>query len=151
MTQTNKDENESAPEMWPVQHIAGRLVAGIYDGARSAAAAFATWCRQEALERELHRLKDEDLADIGISRDQIAAAARAQDAPQLLRRMLERLDITDRALARHPGLRAELARVCMTCEARGECRRWFGRGQSEDSYRDFCPNESELTALRKAG
>jgi uncharacterized protein YjiS (DUF1127 family) len=149
MTHTGKDDKDSKPDMWQVQHAAEKLVAGVHRGVRAAAVAVESWCREAALEKELQRLNDGDLADIGISRDQIAAVARSQEAPQLLRQMLQKLEIADEVLARHPGLREELGRICRTCGARDHCRRWLRQEQTDDSYRDFCPNESELAALKK--
>lgn len=149
MAHTGNDENESRPDMWQVQHAAERLVAGVHRGVRAAADAVEAWCRQAALEKELQRLTDTDLADMGISRDQIADIARAQEAPQLLQQMLQRLEIADGVLARHPGLRDELARVCRSCGARNLCRHWLQQDRTDESYRDFCPNESQLAALKK--
>lgn len=149
MAPTGKDDKDSKPEMWQVQHAAEQLVAAVHQGVRAAADAVETWCRQAALEKELQRLTDTDLADIGIGRDQIAAAARSQEAPRLLQQMLQKLEISDGVLARHPGLREELGRVCRTCGARDHCRRWLRQGTGE-AYRDFCPNESELSVLRKS-
>ena len=148
MVPTGENDKDSKPDMWQVQHAAERLVAAVHQGVRAAAGAVETWCRQAALEKELQRLTDIDLADIGIGRDQIAAAARSQEAPQLLRQMLQKLEIAGEVLARHPGLREELGRICRTCGARDHCRRWLRQG-TDESYRDFCPNESELSALRK--
>jgi len=149
MTHTGQDDKDSNPDMWQVQHAVEKLVAGVHRGARAAADVVETWCRQAALEKQLQRLTDSDLADIGISRDQIAEVARAQEAPELLQRMLQRLEIADGVLSRHPGLRDELARTCRTCGARDHCRRWLKQEQADESYRDFCPNESELAALKK--
>jgi uncharacterized protein YjiS (DUF1127 family) len=150
MASNVKDDKDPKPEMWQAQHAAERLVAAVHQGVRAAADAVETWCRQAALEKELQRLTDTDLADIGISRDQITAAVRSQEAPRLLQQMLQKLEIADEVLARHPGLREELGRICRTCGARDHCRRWLRQGTGE-SYRDFCPNESELAALRKGG
>lgn len=149
MAPTGKDDTDLKPEMWQVQHGAERLVAAVQQGMRAAADAVETWCRRTALEEELQRLTDTDLADIGIGRDQIAAVTRSQEAPQLLRQMLEKLEVAAEVLDRHPGLREELGRVCRTCGARDHCRRWLRQG-TDESYRDFCPNESELAALRKS-
>ena len=150
MTDTGKDDKYSKPDMWQLQHAAEKLVAGVHRGVRAATDAVESWCRQAALERELQRLSDPDLADIGISRDQIADIARAREAPQLLRQMLQKLEIAGEVLARHPILREELGRVCRTCGARDHCRRWLRQDQTDESYRDFCPNESELAVLRKS-
>jgi uncharacterized protein YjiS (DUF1127 family) len=150
MTDSGKDDQDSSPPMWQAQHAAERLVEGISSAVRSGAEVIEGWCRQAALEQELQRLNDGDLQDIGISRDQIAAVARSQDAPQLLRQMLQKLEIAEGVLARYPGLRESLGRVCRTCGARDHCRRWLRQEQRDEAYRDFCPNESELAALRKS-
>jgi uncharacterized protein YjiS (DUF1127 family) len=149
MTHSDSEGKELLPDMWQVQHAAERLVAGVHRGVRAAADAVETWCRQAALEKELQRLTDTDLADIGINRDQIADIARAQEAPQLLQQMLRRLEIADGVLARHPGLRDELARACRSCGARNLCRHWLREEHADDSYRDFCPNESQLALLKQ--
>jgi uncharacterized protein YjiS (DUF1127 family) len=149
MPHDDNDSKDSSPPLWQAQHATGRLVAQIGRAVGAATDTVESWCRQAALERELQRLSDVDLADIGISRDQIAEIAASQDAPQLLAQMLQRLAIADTVLARHPGLREELVRACRTCGARDLCRRWLRQDSADDSYRDFCPNEADLAALRK--
>ena len=150
MAGNDKDGIESSPPMWRAQNAAERLVAGIDRGVRVAAEVVAAWCRQAALEKELQRLTDIDLADIGITRNQIADIAWSRDSPQLLQQMLQKLEIADGVLARHPGLRDELARACRSCGARKLCRHWLRRERADDSYRDFCPNESQFAALKNS-
>ncbi len=150
MAGSDKDGNESSPPMWRAQNAAERLIAGIDRGVRAAADVVEAWCRQAALEKELQRLTDTDLADIGISRNLIADVAWSREAPQLLQQMLQKLEIADGILARHPGLRDELARACRSCGARNLCRHWMRREQADNSYRDFCPNESQFAALKKS-
>jgi len=136
--------------MWGMQHALGQLIGVAYEAVRRAGAAIGTWRAQRALELELQKLRDQDLSDIGVGRCQIAAIARARQAPQLLRRMLAKLGINDEILARHPDMRDRLLQACLRCETRAECKRWLDRGQPDESYRVFCPNESSLTMLRKS-
>jgi uncharacterized protein YjiS (DUF1127 family) len=129
--------------MWWTQHLADRLVRGVF-----ALGAAAQRCyRREALMRELERMPDSDLADLGIARWQIVALSRSQDAPWLLQRMLARLGISEAALAGKPDLRRRLERECAVCVARSQCRRWLRRGLPADGYKAFCPNQDDLQSL----
>lgn len=149
MTKADKNERP-APTMWGIQHAVGLLIGVTYEGIRRAGATVARWRGQRALELELLKLRDQDLSDIDVGRSQIATIARARHAPQLLRRMLATLGVTDEALARHPDMRERLLQACIRCETRAECSRWLKSGQPDESYRAFCPNESSLTMLRKS-
>jgi uncharacterized protein YjiS (DUF1127 family) len=119
----------------------------MYGMVADASAAVKTWRRQEALEHELQRLSDLDLADIGIARAEIPALARSQDAPALLRQMLARLGIPETALQKDPAMRRRVQRACATCFSRAYCRRWLRTGQPSEGYKGFCPNTEEFEPL----
>jgi uncharacterized protein YjiS (DUF1127 family) len=136
-----------ASDWWAAQNLAERIVGRIYDLAGRAGAAVKAWRGQIYLERQLSNLDDRDLLDVGIERDQIADIARSRLAPELLRRMLERLKIGEDVFANHPELRRELGKRCRACEMRSECRRWLRQGGRGEAYRDFCRNAPALIGL----
>ena len=147
MTDPKESQSGITPAMWPAQHLTARLVGGMYGIAVEAGAAVKTWRRQEALEHELQRLSDLELADIGIARAEIPALARSKDAAALLRQMLARLGIPDTALQQDPVLRQRVQRACATCFSRVYCRRWLRTGQPAEGYKGFCPNTEEFEGL----
>lgn len=148
MSETDEKTENATPAMWPVQHFAERVAGTVYQTASDAATAVARWCRHQALEQELQALADNELADLGITRDQIPVLARADDAPQLMRRMMERLGVSPELIARHPGLRQSLERECSLCCSRSECRHWLDRSESDGGHREFCPNAPVFEDLK---
>lgn len=148
MSRADDKTHVTTPAMWPAQHLAERVAGAVYHTASDAAAAVARWCRHQALEQELQALADHELADLGITRGQIALLARADEAPELMRRMMERLGITQALLAKHPGLKQHLERECSLCCARGECRRWLDRAASDAGHAEFCPNAPAFEELK---
>lgn len=148
MTGTDEKIESATPAMWPVQHLAERVAGAVYQTASDAAAAVARWCRHQALEQELQALADHELADLGITREQIAVLARADEAPELMRRMMERLGVTQELLAKYPGLRQNLERECGLCCSRGECRRWLEQGKADSGHTEFCPNATTFEDLK---
>jgi uncharacterized protein YjiS (DUF1127 family) len=146
MTEARDTSNGVTPAMWPAQHLAGRLIGGIYGIAVGASTAVKTLRRQEALRHELQRLSDFDLADIGITRAQIGVVAGSHKAPELMRQMLARLGIPETVL-QDAALRYRLQRACATCFSRAHCRRWLRRGGPSAGYKAFCPNGEEFEPL----
>lgn len=140
MSGIDEKTGNATPAMWPVQHLAERVVGTVYQTASDAATAVARWCRHQALEQELQALADHELADLGITRDQIPVLARADEAPELMRRMMERLGVSPELLARYPGLQQSLERECSLCCSRSECRHWLDRSEADGQNREFCPN-----------
>jgi len=147
MPDADERPSDLTPAMWPAQHLVERIVGGIYEQAVDAVAALRTWSRQEALERELTTLADDDLADLGITRDQIPALARSQEAPELLQRMLKRLGAPEQLLAKYPSLHSRLGHECALCFSRAACKRWLRDGGPVDGYKHFCPNAAILGKL----
>jgi len=147
MPDADERPSDLTPAMWPAQHLVERIVGGIYERAVDAAATLRTWSRQEALESELTALADDDLADLGITRDQIPALARSQEAPDLLQRMLKRLGAPEQLLAKYPSLHSQLGHECAICFSRAACKRWLRRGRPADGYKHFCPNAAILGKL----
>lgn len=148
MTGTDEKIEKVTPAMWPAQHLAERVAGAVFQKASDAAAAVARWCRHQALEQELQALADHELADLGITRDQIAVLARADEAPELMRRMMERLGVATELLAKHPGLKQHVERECSVCCSRGECRRWLDRGEADSGHTEFCPNAPVFEGLK---
>jgi uncharacterized protein YjiS (DUF1127 family) len=148
MTETDSSSSSVTPVMWSAQNWAARVFGGIRDVAVDAAGALKTWRRREALQHELQHLSDLDLADIGITREQIPVVARSQDAPLLMRRMMARLGIPEKALSKDPALRQRLVRECTTCYSRNHCRRWLRGGQRTEEYNQFCPNAPDFADLQ---
>jgi uncharacterized protein YjiS (DUF1127 family) len=147
MSEPKESRTCLTPAMWPAQNATARLIGGMYGIVADASAAVKIWRRQEALQQQLQRLSNFDLADIGIARPQIPAVARSQDAPALLRQMLARLGIPETALQKDRALRHRVHQACATCFSRAYCRRWLRTGQPAEGYKAFCPNTEEFEAL----
>lgn len=143
--------NDSTPIMWQAQHSADRVVRRLSATIAGAVEALETQHRRRALERQLGALDDGAIADIGIAREQIPAIAAAwPSAPQLLRRMLERLGVAPEPLLADPDLRREIEWNCVACPNRSQCRRWLNSATPADAYRSFCPNAVGLDRLATA-
>src|SRR5881409_1733708 len=98
--------NDSTPIMWRTQHSADRVLRQVSATIAGAVEAIETQRRRCTLERQLDALDDRAIADIGIAREQIPAIAAAwPDAPQLLRRMMERLGVAPESYVGDPDLR----------------------------------------------
>jgi len=151
MTQPDEKLEDSTPAMWPAQNLAERLVNVVFESASDAAAAVAKWCQQQALEQQLRALDDRELADLGVTREQLSVLASSQDAPELMRRMMERLGVSQELLSKYPGLKHQLERECSLCFSRGECRHWLGHGNADDGHKAFCPNASTFEDLKAKG
>jgi uncharacterized protein YjiS (DUF1127 family) len=146
------DSNDSTPIMWRVQHAADRVVRQLSATIVSAVDALEVQHRRRVLERQLNALDDRAIADIGLAREQIPAIASAYPgAPQLLRRMMERLGVAPAPLLRDAKLRRELEWNCAACSNRSPCRRWLRAAKpAADAYRSFCPNAAALDRLSSA-
>jgi len=144
------DDNDSTPTMWGIQHAVDRAVRGIAAAVAEAADAREIRQRRSVMERQLNALDDSTIADIGIAREQIPAIAAAwPDAPQLLRRMMERVGALPGLLC-DAGLHREMEWNCVACSNRSQCRRWLNSPQPSDAYRSFCPNAGGLDGLAAA-
>ena len=143
--------NDSTPMMWRTQHAVDRVVRQLSAAIAGTVDAIETRRRRRVLERQLKALDDRGIADIGIAREQIPAIASAYpDAPQSLRRMMERLGVAPEPLLRDASLRREMEWNCVACSNRGQCRRWLKAAQPADAYRSFCPNAAGLDRLSAA-
>ncbi len=143
--------NDSTPIMWRAQHGADRVVRQVSAAIAGAVDAIETQHRRRVLERQLDALDDCAIADIGIAREQIPAIAAAwPDAPQLLRWMMERLDVAPESLLGDPNLRREIEWNCVACPNRSQCHRWLRSAKPADAYRSFCPNAAGLDRLATA-
>jgi uncharacterized protein YjiS (DUF1127 family) len=146
---SDKKSADSTPAMWPVQQLAGRIIGTIHECTVDTTAAMRSWSRQADLERALNALADDNLADLGITREQIPALAGAEGAPELLRRMLQRLGLPAQSLAEFAELQSQVVHECAICFARAACKRWLRRGQPADGYKSFCPNAATFDQLIK--
>lgn len=145
------NDNDSTPMLWSVQHAADQMVRGLCAAVSGAADAIEAQRRRSALERQLNALDACGMTDIGIAREQIPAIASAYpDAPQLLRRMMDRVGVAPDALLHNAGLRREMEWTCVACTNRGPCRRWLRSATPADAYRTFCPNADGLDRLAAA-
>jgi uncharacterized protein YjiS (DUF1127 family) len=100
-------------------------------------------------ENELARMNDREIADLGLTRNELHALTRPGNcSARLLKGMTERLGVTAAMLAREPELRRDIQRACTTCDAQGKCRRWLRRPGSADAYRRFCPNAGTFALLK---
>ena len=143
--------NDSTPIMWRAQHAADRVARQLSATIAGAVDALVVQHRRRVLERQLNALDDRAIADIGIARDQIPAIASAYPgAPQLLRRMMDRLGIASEPHLRDAGLRREMEWNCVACSNRSRCRRWLKSAQPADAYRSFCPNAPGLDRISVA-
>lgn len=143
--------NGLTPIMWWAQHAADRIVRQLSATVVGAVDALETQHRRRALERQLSALDDRAISDIGIAREQIPAIAAAYPgAPQLLRRMMERLGVAPAPLLRDATLRRAMEWNCVACSSRAQCRRWLKSARPAAGYRSFCPNAAELDRLSAA-
>jgi uncharacterized protein YjiS (DUF1127 family) len=140
--------NDTTPMMWRVQHAADRVVRGFSAAVAGTVDAIEAQRRRCALEQQLGALDDRSIVDIGITREQIPAIASAYpDAPQLLRRMMDRMGVAWEPLLRDARLRRELEWNCVACANRSQCRRSLKAAKPADAYRAFCPNADGLDRL----
>jgi uncharacterized protein YjiS (DUF1127 family) len=102
-----------------------------------------------ALEGELARMDDREIADLGVTRNELQALTRPGNrSARLLKGMTERLGVTAAMLAREPELRRDIQRTCTTCDTQRKCRRWLRNPASADAYRRCCPNAGAVAALK---
>jgi uncharacterized protein YjiS (DUF1127 family) len=145
------DSSDSTPILWRAQHAADRVVRKLSALVVGTIEALEVQHRRRALERQLNALDDRAIADIGIEREQIPAIASAYpEAPQLLRRMMERLGVAPAPLLRDANLRREMEWNCAACTNRSPCRRWLKAAKPVDAYQSFCPNAVALDRLSSA-
>jgi uncharacterized protein YjiS (DUF1127 family) len=101
------------------------------------------------VENELARMDDREIADLGVTRNELHALTRPGNrSAKLLKGMTERLGVTAAMLEHAPELRRDIQRVCTTCDAQGRCRRWLRHPSSAEAYRKFCPNAGAFALLK---
>jgi hypothetical protein len=94
---------------------------------------------------------DRVLADIGCSRDDLAAIiANAPRSRPLLDAMILRLDLEKEFAFADPRLLRHIERCCATCPTQAVCSRWLSTRGAPDEYRLFCPNAGNFALLTKA-
>ena len=106
------------------------------------------WRKQAALEATLADLEDYQLDDLGITRSEIPAYAKASlRARQQMTAMLDRLEIAPEWA--RPGSLAcgELLRGCRICPNVAACEKWLLSADPAQGYRSFCPNAALLDKL----
>jgi len=79
-----------------------------------------------------------------------ATTARADQQLQLMRRMLQRLQVTPRLDDNATNARrwAEALRRCAGCSAAAECESWLAASDETAGYRSFCPNAALFDSQR---
>lgn len=127
------------------------LAAGAGQGWVSAAVQrLRAWRARFALEAILSGLEDHQLDDLGITRAEIPAYARASPfALRLLNAMLARLEIAPEWVRPRSHAHDELLRACRVCPNVAVCRRWLATCTPPDGYRAFCPNATLLDKLAR--
>lgn len=108
--------------------------------------------RWHALE-ELARMSDQDLADLGVTRDQaLTLATMPQDVPERLRAMAAIFGLSEDDLHRDHATWLEITETCASCGARPACKRKLEReavfeGSVLPDEVAFCPNARTYKAL----
>jgi hypothetical protein len=94
-------------------------------------------------EKEVSNLSDEELYDMGMTRDQVMAFVRMPaDVPDRVAAMAEIFGLTDEQLHADHGRYMDLLYTCGQCRDRGACRHLLDQGdfaRPEDA--DFCGNK----------
>jgi hypothetical protein len=90
-------------------------------------------------------------SDFGTTADELRAlAAKWPDSANLLGRRMAALEIDpDEIARRYPAVANDLKRLCSLCQSKGECEHDLDRDPGDPRWREYCPNASTLTALRK--
>lgn len=98
---------------------------------------------------EIESLAERDLADLGMSRDQLISLVRLpQDLPDRVEAMGAQHGLTPLALQRDAPTWVELLSTCGHCAQRGRCAKALAQGGAEArAAREFCPNAAEFRAL----
>jgi hypothetical protein len=99
--------------------------------------------------KEVAALSDHDLADLGMTRDQVETFAQMpRDVPDRLVRMAAIFGLTEAELKRHHGEYLALVETCGRCGSRADCARMLGscekKGPEDCS---FCPNAEAYARL----
>jgi uncharacterized protein YjiS (DUF1127 family) len=100
------------------------------------------------LEAALFRLGDHQLDDLGLSRGEIPAYAKAVPrAAQRLSGMLQGLGIATELVDPESPAGGALLKVCRTCPNIIACDGWLQAGGPAEGHRAFCPNAEQFDAL----
>jgi uncharacterized protein YjiS (DUF1127 family) len=100
---------------------------------------------------DVARLDDHEVADLGISRNELQAIVRAGTQPRrLMTAMMARIGVRPSDLRRISGLTREVERTCALCAEKRRCRRWLKAEQPSQDYRSFCPNAASFERARAA-
>jgi uncharacterized protein YjiS (DUF1127 family) len=109
------------------------------------------WHERQSLERELGKLDDASLSDLGLTRAQIPTFVSAYPiAGELLDLMLARLDLAGGMASMLRSTYKDLLHTCSMCSKHGQCKRWLASGKVDEGYKDFCPNSWVLDQLRRS-
>lgn len=106
------------------------------------------WRNRAALEAALADLEDYQLDDLGVTRSEIPAYAKASPhARQHMTAMVDSLGIGPEWV--RPGSQAcsELLRGCRLCLNVAACESWLLTAHPAQGYRMFCPNAALLDRL----
>ena len=134
-------------------------------GARMARLSSGVWFAIEAY-RERYRLRREldaldrrgelerTLSDSGLTVSDVPRLMHAHPhTSRQLGDMMRRLGIDRAALPRSVSVAERLRAMewrCAECASWRECRAWLGSGETQGSYRAFCPNAKALDEIRCA-
>lgn len=117
---------------------------------RSAITCFHDWQHRRALEREFVLFDQQEgervLRDSGMSRNDFLALLQTPLASQdLLSPALSSLGIDPAAL--HTEWTRDLARTCIVCKNRRQCRDDLSAHRFSSRYRGYCPNSDSLEVI----
>jgi hypothetical protein len=130
-----------------------------YPNFKSVFSAMYDWVRNRTLARQFAQRFDECdsnevgriARDLGLSRDELSHMARlGPDAANLLLKRLDALHLDAKALTRdEPGVMRDLQRLCSMCASKKQCQKDLEFDGENPVWRDYCPNEDTLVALRR--
>jgi hypothetical protein len=109
--------------------------------------------RRFAAERELDAIGPAEVSfiarDLGITSPQLRLLVRHwPDVPELLKGMLRALDIDLRQVeVANPPFARDMETLCSICSSKKRCRAELKAGTAARTFREFCPNSSNLEAL----
>lgn len=109
----------------------------------------AVWQQRRAMVRELRAMGDRELAELGLTRNQIALfAEQYPGASSRLGRMVARLGLRRQEAALSHLVRNDLYRTCVMCTVQRKCDHWLDATDVDTAHApNFCPNARTFEVL----
>ena len=130
----------------------------VFPSLHSMLSAFSAWLQKRRQIRlctlRLDQCDSTELAalakDVGVTPRELRRMARlGPDAAKLLYQRMGALHLDANAIAAHePGVMRDLERLCSTCASKGRCQRDLVHDKDDPVWRQYCPNEDTLLALK---